>query len=193
MANVKMRTAFVSDLPTGNYDFIAKLVGPREPHKNIPANTNWTTTLQKEIMKQFGITGRLEMRAADVLVLKPSKTGIRGFKLSHEMPNGQAMKPIFEPSGNSSRAGYEYHEQPVSTLISLLEQRFQIPIIDKSGLTQEYDYSVTWLMPHPVAGNNGALQLPDLEIVKQSLINQLGLELVPSREPVEMLVVERVK
>ena len=29
--------------------------------------------------------------------------------------------------------------------------------------------------------------------LKQALLDQLGLELVPSREPIEMLVVEKVK
>ena len=32
-----------------------------------------------------------------------------------------------------------------------------------------------------------------LEALKEALLDQLGLELVPSREPIEMLVVEKVK
>ena len=32
-----------------------------------------------------------------------------------------------------------------------------------------------------------------IEDFRPALLNQLGLELVPSREPVEMLVVEKVK
>jgi uncharacterized protein (TIGR03435 family) len=32
-----------------------------------------------------------------------------------------------------------------------------------------------------------------LDILNRALIDQLGLELVPSREPVEMLVVEKVQ
>ena len=85
----------------------------------------------------------------------------------------------------------------MSTLAGLLEQRFQIPIVDKTGLAQAYDYSLAWIMAHPVVGDNGelqgGLQLPDLETVKQALLGQLGLELVATNMPIEMLVVEKAK
>jgi uncharacterized protein (TIGR03435 family) len=132
------------------------------------------------------------MIEANVMVLKPSSTGIRGFKVSHEMPNGQAVTPIMQSNPDSLKLGYSYHEQPMSTLTSLLEQHLQIPIIDKTGLTQEYDYSLAWNQPYPASKHIG-LELPNLEKLKQALLDQLGLELVPSREPVEMLVVEKVK
>jgi hypothetical protein len=32
-----------------------------------------------------------------------------------------------------------------------------------------------------------------LDLARKALLDQLGLELVPSREPIEMLVVEKVK
>jgi hypothetical protein len=35
--------------------------------------------------------------------------------------------------------------------------------------------------------------LGDLDLLNKTLLDQLGLELVPSREPIEMLVVEKVK
>jgi uncharacterized protein (TIGR03435 family) len=185
-------TVITTDLPTEKYDFIAKLVGAREPHKIMPENKNWTVELQKEIAKKFRITGRLEMRETDVMVLKPSRTGIQSFKVSHQMPNGQAMTPIVQSNPDGLKLGYSYHEQPMSTLTSLLEQNLQIPIVDKTGLTQEYDYSITWIQPFPASKQIG-LELPNLEVLKQALLDQLGLELVPSRESVEMLVVEKVK
>ena len=188
----RFRTVVATALPAQKFDFIAKLVGAREPHKNIPQNENWTIELQKEIEKQTGIAGKLEMRDADVMVLKPSSSGIRGFKVSHQMPNGQAMTPIIQSNPDGLKLGYSYHEQPVSTLASLLEQHLQIPIVDKTGLTNEYDYSIAWSQPFPASKQIG-LELPNLEVLKQALHDQLGLELVPSREPIEMLVVEKVK
>jgi len=56
--------------------------------------------------------------------------------------------------------------------------------MDRTGLTGNFDVAATW--DEPVGGHN-----PDA--LKEALINQLGLELVPGREPVEMLVVEKVK
>jgi uncharacterized protein (TIGR03435 family) len=108
------------------------------------------------------------------------------------MPNGQAMIPIIQSNSDSLKMGYSYHEQPVSTLTSLLEQHLQIPIIDETGLTQEYDYSFVWNQSYP-ANKQIKLELPNYEVLKQALVDQLGLELVPTNMPIEMLVVEKVK
>jgi len=173
----KLRTVVADDLPAGRYDFFAKLVPPQEPHKNMPADTNWAGALQKEISRRFGVVGRMESRETDVMILKPSSKGARAFKVSHQMPNGLAGKPT---PGN-----YSFFMQPVSSLTSLLENRFQIPTLDRTGLTEKYDYSLKWDEPD--------FRQPNLEGLKQALNDQLGLELVPSREPIEMLVVEKAK
>jgi uncharacterized protein (TIGR03435 family) len=184
-----LRTVVAANLPTNRYDFFAKLVPAQEPYKQTPINENWTIELQKEIKKRFGIEGRLEMRNADVLVLKPGIAGVHGFKVSHEMPHGEAMKPVFEPSQNGLRVGYEYHEQPVSTLTSYFESGLQVPIVDETGLTNSYDFSFSWLQPF----GKHSLVLPDLDELNPILLNQLGLELIPTNMPIEMLVVEKVK
>ncbi len=174
----KPHTLVNADLPTNRYDFIAKLVGPREPNKNIPQNLNWANELQKVIVKKFGVTGRLEMRETKVLALQPGSTGTHGFEVSHSMPDGRAMEV-----GRSG--GCSFHEQPVEVLVSFLQQRFQVPIVDQTGLTQEYDFSLAWDEPDP--------KHPNLDGLKQALHDQLGLELVPTNLPIEMLVVEKVK
>jgi uncharacterized protein (TIGR03435 family) len=184
-----LRTVVVADLPTNKYDFLAKLVPPQEPHKNLPIDESWTIGLQKEITRKFGIKGRLEKRNADVLVLKPGIAGVHGFKVSHEMPNGEAMKPIFEPSQNGLRVGYSYHEQPVSTLTSYFENDLQMPIVDETGLTNDYDFSLSWIQ----SPDKHDLELPGLDELNPILLNQLGLELIPTNMPIEMLVVEKVK
>jgi uncharacterized protein (TIGR03435 family) len=173
----KLRTVVITDLPADKYDFLAKLVGPQEALKNLAVNTNWTIELQKEITKKFGIKGGLEMRETDVLVLKPGSTGIIGFKASHTMPNGIALRP--DP-GN-----YSFHEQPVTTLTSVLEARFQTPVVDQTGLTNDYDFALQWDEPDP--------KQPNLESLKQALHDQLGLELVPTHMPIEMLVVDKAR
>lgn len=170
-------TVVNTDLPTNRYDFIAKLVPAQEPHKNIPSDENWTIELQKEITRKFGIKGSLEMRDADVMVLKPSSAGIRGFKVSHEMPNGHAVRAF---PGN-----YSFHEQSITSLTSLLENNFKIPVVDQTGLTNEYDFALKWTEPN--------YKQPNLQGMKQALLDQLGLELVPTNMPIEMLVVEKAR
>jgi uncharacterized protein (TIGR03435 family) len=57
-------------------------------------------------------------------------------------------------------------------------------VIDRTGLAGRFDVDLKW--DEQVEGQN-----PDA--FKQVLLDQLGLELVPSRESVEMLVVEKAK
>jgi uncharacterized protein (TIGR03435 family) len=182
-----LRIVIATDLPSGRFDYIAKLVNP-------PAiNTNWTIALQKEIIRKFGITGRIALMESNVLVLKADNNGIRGFKVSHNMPNGQARTPIIEQAQNGLKLGFAFHEQPVSTLIRGLESRLKIPVVDQTGLTQDYDFALTWNMPYPTQRDLGELELPDLEKLLPALRDQLGLELVPTNMPNEMLVVEKAK
>jgi uncharacterized protein (TIGR03435 family) len=58
-----------------------------------------------------------------------------------------------------------------------------MPIIDQTGLTQNFHIDLKW-------EELGKQRDPDHDALKQALLDQLGLELVPSNMPVEMLVVE---
>jgi uncharacterized protein (TIGR03435 family) len=93
------------------------------------------------------------------------------------MPNGIAVQQTLQ--GN-----LKFFQQPVSTLVWELEQRFQLPIVDQTGLTESYDYLIDWNDPDPAR--------PNLDTTKAALGDQLGLELIPTNMPIEMLVVDRV-
>ena len=173
----KLHTVATADLPNGKYDFFAKLVPAQEPHQPLPSDESWASKLQEEIRTKFGVIGRKETRKANVLVLKPTESGTHGLKVSHSMPEGQAFK---NPPGN-----FECFEQPVSTLISFLQQYFKIPIIDQTELLEKYDFALKW--------DEQDRQHPNLDGLKQALHSQLGLDLVPTNMPIEMLVIEKVK
>ena len=170
-------TLVLGELPKDKYDYIAKLVGPRVPHKNMPQDENWTLELQKELARKFGYKAGLETRDTDCLVMKPVATGTHGFKPSHSMPNGHAIE---------EKPGYEsFHEQPTGTLVGILQRNFHIPVVDQTDLTNAYDFTLQWDQSDP--------KNPNLDGLKQALRDQLGLNLVPSREPIEMLVIDASK
>jgi hypothetical protein len=52
------------------------------------------------------------------------------------------------------------------------------PVVDQTGLTGNYDFTTGPFGP---------------EEINHAFLDQLGLELVPGREPIEMLVVEKAK
>jgi uncharacterized protein (TIGR03435 family) len=59
--------------------------------------------------------------------------------------------------------------------------------IDQTGITNVYDIDLTW----KVKGRDWTN--PTRSMLDRILLDQLGLELVPGREPIGMLVVEKAK
>jgi uncharacterized protein (TIGR03435 family) len=69
-------------------------------------------------------------------------------------------------------------------LTKQLERIFQMPVVNETGLTGSYNLDLRWKVETDPNANQ--------EAVKQALVEQLGLELVPAHKPVEMLIVEKV-
>lgn len=169
----RFRIVISSDLPEGKYDYIA----------NLPDGAGSGKALQEELKRKLHVVGRLEQRETDVLVLKVVNSHVDGFKPANSLRRSmQQPKSAAIMSGFGLFAGFD---QPISTLVPFLESRFKIPVIDQTGLPKHYDFNLTWDEKDRDHLNSADLQ--------QALLNQLGLELVPGREPIEMLVVEKVK
>ncbi len=160
------RMVFDENLPKGNFDYL--LTRRRDVKEQF----------QIQLKKQFGLAGRKEVRKTDVLLLE-LKT-----------PNAPKLSPTaggnpFTQRGSGIIGGTN---QPISILAGFTEGVFHLPVQDQTGLTNNFDFSLVWDEYGKKLGD-----YPNLEGLKRALINQLGLELVPTNMPIEMLVVEKVK
>jgi uncharacterized protein (TIGR03435 family) len=164
----RVRIRFAPPEPTNRYDFIATL-----PHGSAEA-------LQRELRAKLGLVGRPVTENRDVLLLK----------VVH--PNAPGLKPpIPEKTDNYWNRGiYRASNATIGAdganfegLTHFLEEYFDSPIIDQTGLIQHYSLELKW------RAERGH---PNLEGLKQVLLDQLGLELVPTNRPVEILVMEKV-
>jgi uncharacterized protein (TIGR03435 family) len=61
------------------------------------------------------------------------------------------------------------------------------PITSRTDLNGSCNFHLQWKWPTLVSNRW------DQASIEQALLDQLGLELVPGRKPIEMLVVEKVK
>jgi uncharacterized protein (TIGR03435 family) len=161
------RVVFLTTEPQSKYDFIANL------------SSGSADALQHEIKKQFGFTARKEIRETEVLLLKVKVPISKNLKVSAS-ENKKEWGMRVSGSGN-----FGLVHEPISWLNRYLEQKLKMPVLDRTGLNGNYDLAVEWDEPD--------WHKPNPDGLKQALKDQLGLELVPSREPVEMLVVEKVK
>jgi uncharacterized protein (TIGR03435 family) len=117
------------------------------------------------IKRKLGLSIQLETRDTDVLLLKLKNPNAPGLVTTKDASDYPIINLVWQTSGFLGK-----------------------PVIDQSGLTGRYNLSVQWppYNPHdPLYHEKG------IAAYKQALLDQLGLELVPSREPIEMLVVEK--
>jgi uncharacterized protein (TIGR03435 family) len=161
------RILFAETEPTDRYDFISTL----------PQTSG--AALQAELKRKLGFVGHPETRDMDVLAIKVRRSNAPGLK-----------PPIDGRNDGSSRGHYHCNNAPLSSdslhfpgIARFLEEYFETPVIDQTGLTQNYHIDLKW--------NERWGQDPNHDALKQALLDQLGLELVPSRESIEMLVVEK--
>jgi uncharacterized protein (TIGR03435 family) len=162
------------DFPKGRFDVLITL--PR--NRNYNGQDKIRQGVRDEIKRQFGFVAHRETQDRDVFLLKLRNPGAAGLqKIVQDDPNYGS--PI-----QSSIEGLNSKNFPLDWLAGELESRLQTPVVDQAGLTSHIDLDLRW---NKLAGETVE------DTTKRVLLDQLGLELVPSREPVEMLVVEKVK
>ncbi len=164
------RMVFTAPEPQGGYDFIASL-----PQGSYEA-------LQRELKDQFGLVGRVETRDEDVLVLRV------------RTPNAPGLKPPKVGGQNDWNVTGHYvcDDCPLSTdtppyrgLQRFLEGYFNVPVVNETGLTNDFSIDLKW--------RERGHRDPNHDALKQALADQLGLELVPASRSIEMLIVEKAK
>ncbi len=123
---------------------------------------------QEGIQKMFGLTVRRETLETNVLILTVLSRNAAGLKRSA----GQF-------SGDEQSDSFSAHDQNLWTLVDYLQRCSRTMVIDRTELTGNYDIDFNWDSTP--------------EGLKQVLNSKLGLELVPTNMPIEMLFVEKVK
>ena len=129
--------------------------------------------LQKEVKRKLGVSGSFETLDTDVLLLRVKR------------PNSPNLKRSLgkHPWTEVESDGISDTNILMSAFASQLEEYVsRIPVIDQTGLTNPYEFHLD------VPG-----LLWNVEALKPVLLDQLGLELVPGREPVEKLVLTKNK
>jgi uncharacterized protein (TIGR03435 family) len=156
------RVVLPPDAPKGNYDFLVTVADNPEEQ------------LQSAIRRKLGYTAQMETRDADVLALKV------------ENPNspGLTISAAGEKQGEAMKGGKLYlTHMPLSILPGGLERRLKTPVVDKTGLTNFYDFSIVW---------NQQMQSGQWDqATAKKMLDAWGLGLEPDTAPLHMLVVKK--
>jgi uncharacterized protein (TIGR03435 family) len=160
-----IKAVFNVQLPAGRYDYIACLPGGKEANEQ---------ALQAEVRRQFGVIGKIETRDADVWLLKVKVSNPPGLKRNDTPGNGLFTTPN----------GFRGWHEAMSNLAYALEGMAGVPVIDETGLAGRFDFDLNC--------TESDLKNHDWNAVNLAL-GKLGLELVATNMPIEMLVVEKAK
>jgi uncharacterized protein (TIGR03435 family) len=155
------RTVCLTTLSKKKYDFISNV--------NSPSND----ALKQEIKKQFGVVGRTETIETNVLFLRVKQANMPGLK-----------KTTTHDDSSSSSENYgelQFINQPAAQIAAYAENMIELPIVEETGLKENFDIDLKWDQSNRI------------ENFKQALTYQLGLELVPGTAPVEFLIIEKAQ
>jgi len=155
------------------YDIIAKAADP------VP-ESQLRQMLQTLLLERFQMKVHHEMKEMSVYVLLPGKAAP---KLKESSPNDQPTLG----SGEGNKAGF--HAQPVSRFTFMLSRRLDRPVIDKTGLTGRYDFSIDL---SGLGFNGKEPQDTNAPSIFTTVQRDLGLRLEATKEPIDVLVIDSV-
>jgi uncharacterized protein (TIGR03435 family) len=152
--------------PKGNFDFLVTVAGDQRPR------------LQAVIRRKLDYVAQMETRDTDVLALKIVSANLPGLTVS-----GASEKEKITFNDVKLR----FTHMRLTVMADVLEQLLKTPVVDKTGLTNYYDYTVAW-------DSQTQRQLENdmtARATVNKILNGLGLGLEPDTASLEMLVVKK--
>jgi uncharacterized protein (TIGR03435 family) len=183
----------VSGLPgwaqTEGYEIAAKL-----PQGGDPSDVQIRTMLKNLMQSRFGLSFHTEKRELSVYTISIGKNGPAGIKMVKNTTNGERVGA--QGLGRTLFSGLTMAGFATQLQLRVLDR----PVIDRTGLTDRYDFTLNWrpdefqfprasAAQRAAAVTNGADALPDLFTAVQE---QLGLKLDATKAPVDVLVIDKV-
>ena len=156
-----------ADAPKKNFDFL--VTTPKEPQAQ----------LQSAIRRKLGYTAGLETSDTDVMALKVDNSNLPGLKISTAKRDN-----VEEKNGR-----LYFTHMKISTILDGMEQAIRMPVVDKTGLTNFYDFSLVWNMQIAKQIQDGGM---DSEMGRK-ILEEWGLGIHPDTASIEMLVAKKSK
>ena len=160
-----------------------------------PSVDQMKVMIQKLLADRFRLKFHFEKRELPLYAVRLAKTGAKITK-SGDDPKGI---PGWNFGRNASGMTMTFRNSPMSQFAALLQNSMDRPVVDQSGLSERYDFTLAFTPdpaqaallggpPAPAADNPDAA--PDLFAAFQQ---QLGLKLEPTRAPVDVMVIDKVE
>jgi uncharacterized protein (TIGR03435 family) len=155
------------------YDIIANAPGR-------VTNDEMRVMLRTLLAERFQMKSHFEKREMQVYALLPGKSEPRLRKADPNAP--QTM--------GGTLSGIQFHNFPLSRMTFLLTRRMDRPVLDLTGISGNFDYTVD--LSGLGQGRGSAGYDGEGRSVFQAIQDDLGLKLEPRKAPVDVLVIDSV-
>jgi uncharacterized protein (TIGR03435 family) len=153
--------------------------------------------LQQALTERFQLKTHTEVREGPVYALVVAKGGAKFYATPANPPRdyvtaeGQHVQ-LGLTATNHMIAG---HAVPLSDLVHALRSAANLDrvVIDRTGLTGTYDFALSWTPDTASAPTENGAPGNDLPILFTAIQEQLGLKLIPTKGPVDTLVIDRLE
>jgi uncharacterized protein (TIGR03435 family) len=185
---------------SAHFDIDAKVSNPDKKQMDSLTPEQRKSMLLVILEDRFNFKGHLETKILPVYDLVLAKGGAKF--TGGKGPNADTAAAMAKRGLTSTTGGMIVYDgeitasaTPVSSLVFGLTGAVGRTVIDKTGLTGNYDFELKWTPEHgdqPTAdaGQSDAQSGPSIFTAVEE---QLGLKLVPSKGPVQTLVVDHVE
>ena len=155
------------DAPKGGFDFVVTESPKTRKH------------LREAIETALGYSASSETRETEVLVLQAKGSN----------PAGLTVSTAGDDDINYRDGKLYFTRQPMSIVVKGLEEGFALPVVDQTGLTNNYDFTITWNDKTTQAMRDGGFHFDSA----QGVLNGWGLELKPDTARLEIFTVKKTR
>jgi uncharacterized protein (TIGR03435 family) len=156
-----------ADAPTTHFDFLITTLD--DP----PAR------LQGAIRRKLGLVAQEETRDTPVLAIRLMDPGVNRLTVSD---------PAGETHVNYKKGELYFTHMQISELVGPFQRAMDMPVVDQTGLTNYYDFSIPW---NGAMGRQFSFEATSRAAIEK-MLNPIGLTLESASAPVEMLVVKHL-
>ncbi|HWG18274.1 MAG TPA: TIGR03435 family protein [Acidobacteriaceae bacterium] len=177
-----------------HFDFTGKVTGPDAALVGKLTPDQKRVYFEQVLKERFGLAAHHETRELPEYALTPAKGGVKLEDGKADLRASRDMKPNlgwYRWGEHDGVKKAEFSGTPIIRLLPILSNETARTVVDKSGLTGKYNFTLSWRAAMAQAeADDGAVSTPDLFTALQE---QLGLKLEPIKGPVDVVVIDHLE
>ena len=173
------------------FDIEAKVAGPDVAAFSKLDSDQLQAMLRQILAERFGLVAHRETRELPVYAMSVAKGGpkLKEFVFDPAVPASARRGGGVQMSMGMIAT----HECTIPYFLSMLSRQLGRTVIDRTGLTGNYDFTLRWSPDNGATSASEGAQTDALPSIFTAVQEQLGLKLESTKAPADVLVVDHIE